>query len=226
MGSEQRRQKEIYDAKVHGKPFSAGDLVWLFNPAVPRGQARKFHRPWVGPYKVLDRVSKVTYRIQHTYTRRKTVVHFDRLELCHQGTRLPQQGQLPNPLKPQQHPDVPRTGEGLELLEPEPPADPPQHVIPVANDTLQTVSHPAFPTEYGTYSLKKESCVTPLDPEMFTRLRISISKDLRNVPKVQLEADPEEEEEEAPSDFAWGVGVQTEVLQALTNVLSQRKPPS
>ncbi len=57
------------------------------------------------------------------YTHRKIVVHFDRLKLCHQGTRLPQQGQLPNHLKPQQHPDAPRTGEGLELLEPEPPAD-------------------------------------------------------------------------------------------------------
>ena len=29
------RQKSIYDAKVHGKPFDCGNLVWLYVPAVP-----------------------------------------------------------------------------------------------------------------------------------------------------------------------------------------------
>ena len=44
------RQKVHYDKKVHGRPFTVGDLVWLFSPAVPRGQSKKFHHPWSGPY--------------------------------------------------------------------------------------------------------------------------------------------------------------------------------
>lgn len=39
----------VYDKKVHGRPFAVGDLVWLFSPAVPRGQP-KIHHPWSGPY--------------------------------------------------------------------------------------------------------------------------------------------------------------------------------
>ena len=48
-----RRQKEHYDLKVHGKPFAQGDLVWLCNPAVPRGKSRKLYTPWTGPYKII-----------------------------------------------------------------------------------------------------------------------------------------------------------------------------
>ena len=32
MGSAIGRQKELYDAKVHGGEFKVGDLVWLHNP--------------------------------------------------------------------------------------------------------------------------------------------------------------------------------------------------
>ena len=50
-GTEHRRQKAIYDEKVHGAPFNPGDLVWLHSPAVPRGLSRKLHRPWKGPFR-------------------------------------------------------------------------------------------------------------------------------------------------------------------------------
>ena len=39
------RQKEYYNRKVHGQPYSAGDLVWLHAVAVRRGRTKKFHRP-------------------------------------------------------------------------------------------------------------------------------------------------------------------------------------
>ena len=38
MGRRLKREKELYDRKVHGEPFEAGNLVWLHCPAVPRGQ--------------------------------------------------------------------------------------------------------------------------------------------------------------------------------------------
>ena len=59
-----QRQKELYDRKAHGDMFEAGDLVWLHNPAVPRGRSRKLHCPWTGPFTVVKRLSDVVYRIQ------------------------------------------------------------------------------------------------------------------------------------------------------------------
>ena len=45
FGIHQEQQEEYYNRKIHGAPYDKGDLVWLFSPVVPRGQARKFHRP-------------------------------------------------------------------------------------------------------------------------------------------------------------------------------------
>ena len=53
----QNRQKEFYDKRIHGPPHSPGDLVWLHNAIVPRGTNKKFHMPWNGPYRVLEKIS-------------------------------------------------------------------------------------------------------------------------------------------------------------------------
>ena len=34
-------QKELYDQKVHRKPFSTGDWVWLYSPVVGKGGSHK-----------------------------------------------------------------------------------------------------------------------------------------------------------------------------------------
>ena len=58
---------------------------------MPKGRAKKFHKPWSGPYKVITRFSDNTYRIKNTQRPFKTkVVHFDRLKQCVPGTRFPQ----------------------------------------------------------------------------------------------------------------------------------------
>ena len=88
-GQSQLRQKAYYDKKVHGERFNTGDLVWLWNPAVPRKKGyncRKLHRAWQGPF---EQLSDATYRIQHTAKRRqRQVVHFDRLKPCNPDVRL------------------------------------------------------------------------------------------------------------------------------------------
>ena len=56
MGQKLDRQKEYYDKKIHGQPFKQGDLVWLHSPVVPRGRAKKLHRSWSGPFKVVRRI--------------------------------------------------------------------------------------------------------------------------------------------------------------------------
>ena len=119
MGTKLDRQKEFYDEKVHGDPFQEGDLVWLNTPAVPRGQSRKLHNPWSGPYRVVARLSDAVYRVQHTQIRRKRhVVHFDRLKRCPPNIRIPPRVATgcrtrTTPLGHQTQP----IGTGLELVE-------------------------------------------------------------------------------------------------------------
>ena len=79
MGKEQRRQRDYFNRKVHGDPFKAGDLVWLFEPH--RAKSRKFYLPWQGPYEVLNKTSEVTYKIcKSGRPERWTKVHFNRLK--------------------------------------------------------------------------------------------------------------------------------------------------
>ena len=55
LGAHLKRQKEIYDRKVHGQPFEKGDMVWLHNLAAKRGRSKKLVRPWAGPYVVVKK---------------------------------------------------------------------------------------------------------------------------------------------------------------------------
>ena len=122
------RQKELYDRKVHGQPFKPGELVWLHSPAVPRGQSKKLHCPWTGPYRIVAKLSDAVYRIQHSQAHRKRpVVHFDRLKPCPQGVRLltAVEGQaMEGQSRATTFPPVPPLGTSLELLDnsdPDPP---------------------------------------------------------------------------------------------------------
>ena len=60
----QEQQRDTYNRRAHGSPHQPGSLVWLFNPKVPKGRAKKLHKPWSGPYKVIKRFSDNTYRIK------------------------------------------------------------------------------------------------------------------------------------------------------------------
>ena len=86
LGWRQCRQKMIYDRRRTGRPYGVGEWVWLHCPAVPRGKSAKLHSYWQGPYKVVKVFSNVLYLIQHrNSTRKKVVVHFDRLKACARG---------------------------------------------------------------------------------------------------------------------------------------------
>ena len=84
-----KHQKQLYDKRVHGRPYAIGDFVWLLKPQVPPGQSRKLYCPWNGPHLVLARLSDVTYRIRSLSGRPVTqIVHFDRLKPCPADIRL------------------------------------------------------------------------------------------------------------------------------------------
>ena len=59
-----RRQKKTYDRKTMPTTLEAGQLVWLHNPSKRKGLSPKLQRRWEGPYRIVDKLSDVTYRIQ------------------------------------------------------------------------------------------------------------------------------------------------------------------
>ena len=113
MGSEQRRQREYFNGKVH-----EGDLVWLFEHH--KAKSRKFYLPWHGPFEVLSRTSEVTYKICKRGNKEKwPKVHFNRLKPYRGDPEVRNSGRLKN----QPHPiyeEIPNEVETEEEIEDRP----------------------------------------------------------------------------------------------------------
>ena len=54
IGRAQKRQKHSYDQRARPPSFREGDRAFLFKPAEKTGAARKFARPFHGPYRILQ----------------------------------------------------------------------------------------------------------------------------------------------------------------------------
>ena len=82
--TEQSRQKHLYDQSLSGSQYDVGDEVWLHYPAVPKGLCKKLHRPWQGPFTIVNVMDHWVYRIQCNDTpRQRLVVHYNRLKPYH-----------------------------------------------------------------------------------------------------------------------------------------------
>ena len=122
MGSEQRRQREYFNRKVHGEPFKEGDLVWLFEPH--KAKSRKFFLPWYGAFEFLSRTSEVTYMICKRGNKEKwQKVNFNRLKLYPGDPEVRRSGRLKN-RPPPIYEEIP-----IELETEEKNEDHPFHVI-------------------------------------------------------------------------------------------------
>ena len=64
LGVAQDWQQILYNRTIHGKPFTAGDLVRLHSTVIPSESHRKLHHPWTGPYVVLEKLSDINYKIK------------------------------------------------------------------------------------------------------------------------------------------------------------------
>ena len=137
LGEVQCRQKELYDRKIHGEPFKEGDLVWLYSSVISSSDCRKLHHPWTGPYRIVAKLSDITYKIAPLNSpNRYSVVHFDRLKLCPPNIRIdsPPQQQLPSL-------DVtPCVGKNVQLIDNE-DAPPIEEDNSAANDDTDTNDH-------------------------------------------------------------------------------------
>ena len=76
------RQRAEYNRRHRDVAFEPGQLVWLYAPAVAQ-LARKLARPWTGPFRVLDRASPVTYRLERDGRALRQLIHVSRLKLCY-----------------------------------------------------------------------------------------------------------------------------------------------
>ena len=161
MNTAAQRQKSLYDKKVHGEPYKVGDLVWLLNPAVPKGKSRKLNCPWIGPFRVVKKLSDIVYRIQDSCNRRKRqVVHFDRLKPCDpnmrtsqenvQGNQTPTRGNSPT-LAPSSRPIPP--GTNLQLLDDDDDDDMDSQPAGILTDPTPAVTNQ--PRRYPTRTFRR-----------------------------------------------------------------------
>jgi hypothetical protein len=73
------RMKVRYDRLANSAGFKEGDRVWLYRPTRTRGKSPKLQSSWEGPYKVINRINDVVYRIQRHPRAKMVVAHLDRL---------------------------------------------------------------------------------------------------------------------------------------------------
>ena len=71
------RQKKYYDRNLKHRTYERDDFVWRWYP--PTANV-KLGLGWTGPYKILQRISDVTYQIQRLPDSNPIVVHVDHLK--------------------------------------------------------------------------------------------------------------------------------------------------
>jgi len=77
----QETQKEYYKRNGHPRDFQIGEQVWIFTPIVKSGTAKKFAHQWFGPFRIIDRLSQLNFRVQSNRKSKKTMlVHINRMK--------------------------------------------------------------------------------------------------------------------------------------------------
>ena len=66
-GDKQTLEKSLVGSKERGRQFKPGDMVCLRHPDVEFSQARKLHCPWTGPFRIVQKLSDMTYRMQNVW---------------------------------------------------------------------------------------------------------------------------------------------------------------
>ena len=82
LGQAQNKSKAYYDKGARLPAFSAGNLVLLYNPQIPKGKSKKTYLKWIGPYYITEVHPNYTYtsRCKETHKVLKSRVHANRLK--------------------------------------------------------------------------------------------------------------------------------------------------
>ncbi|KAJ8962461.1 hypothetical protein NQ314_005723 [Rhamnusium bicolor] len=73
-----------FNKKTERRTFGQGDLVYMKDVSAEQELSRKLVKPWKGPYRVIDVVGPVTYKIRKVGSREEQVVHINRLKKFYQ----------------------------------------------------------------------------------------------------------------------------------------------
>ena len=118
IGRAQKRQKKVYDRRTKSTSFQEGARVFLFKPAEQTGAARKFARPYHGPYRVVEvgpNTAKIR-RVDHP-EEEPVLVAIDRLRGCPQELAdvfwPPGRGRRRGRATATQSPLLPRSGQSI-----------------------------------------------------------------------------------------------------------------
>ena len=71
--------KRAYDATHHEVEIALGSLVLVHQTARRPGVKPKLRKHYDGPYRVLEKMSPVTYQLQHVHKGRTTIIHVQRI---------------------------------------------------------------------------------------------------------------------------------------------------
>ena len=81
----QSKQKHKYDKCYRtdqSRILNTGDIVWLHSTVIPKGDSKKFHKPWTGPFVVPNPQGSVNYVVRTQSGKGRIVrVHHNRLKL-------------------------------------------------------------------------------------------------------------------------------------------------
>jgi len=74
-------KRMIKYTKTKDRKFNVGDIVMVTNPK-RSGPMRKYQPYWVGPYRIVQKISEVTVKVKPIYNKRQkgAVIHIDRLK--------------------------------------------------------------------------------------------------------------------------------------------------
>ena len=80
LKTSQRAMKRSYDLKILLRPYAEGDLVYILDTAIAKGQCRKLTSPWKGPGIIVTKLSAYLYRVK--LRKAVFVTNHDRMAPC------------------------------------------------------------------------------------------------------------------------------------------------
>lgn len=83
------RRKIYYDKRARQSDLKSGDLILLYTPVVGKGLTHKLTKPWKGPYRIVEQIGPVTFRIQKPEGRETQLVHANRLKKFYEPINFP-----------------------------------------------------------------------------------------------------------------------------------------
>ena len=73
------KYKNYYDKTHRQVEFTIGSQVMLYTPRTIKGFSTKFLKRWTGPYKIINKITDLNYRIESLSTKKNESVHVQRL---------------------------------------------------------------------------------------------------------------------------------------------------